>query len=43
MVIDNHIFDAYRARENKIKEAIQLLESNGYIVNKINNHKANYL
>ena len=39
MVIDNHIFDAYRAKENKIKEAIELLESNGYKVNKIDHQK----
>ena len=34
MVIDNEIFCTYRIEQEKIKEAIQLLKENGYIIQK---------
>ena len=34
MVIHNYIFDSYRIEQEKIKEAIQLLKENGYIIHK---------
>ena len=32
MVIDNYIFSSYRQEQQKIEEAIALLEKNGFIV-----------
>tara|TARA_R100001440_G_scaffold48865_2_gene68720 strand:+ start:333 stop:455 length:123 start_codon:yes stop_codon:yes gene_type:complete len=37
MVIHNHIFDAYRLKKQKIKEAIAFLKSEGYMVHKVRN------
>jgi hypothetical protein len=34
MVIHNEIFCTYRIEQEKIKEAIQLLKENGYIIHK---------
>ena len=35
MVIHNHIFDSYRKKQQKIKDAIALLKSEGYIMHKV--------
>ena len=37
MVIHNHIFDTYRLKQQKIKDAIAFLKSEGYMVHKIQN------
>jgi DNA-binding PadR family transcriptional regulator len=36
-VIENRIFEYYKIHERNIKEAIKLLEENGYIVKEKNN------